>query len=160
MTGASGRYRLELGTERRRPDWRFAPRTDTAWTFRSERPAAGAGAVLPLLQVDYEVPAGLDNRVPARPPARLAFTVRHPDGLADPPRIVRMRAWVSYDDGGRWTPLAVRRDGDGGGGGGGGVRWTAEERGRGGEYVSLRVEAADADGNTVTQTVERAYGRR
>ncbi|SEE25043.1 S8 family peptidase [Jiangella alba] len=160
VTGASGRYRLELGTERRRPDWRFAPRTDTAWTFRSERPAAGAGAVLPLLQVDYEVPAGLDNRVPARPPARLAFTVRHPDGLADPPRIVRMRAWVSYDDGGRWTPLAVRRDGDGGGGGGGGVRWTAEERGRGGEYVSLRVEAADADGNTVTQTVERAYGRR
>ena len=153
VTGASGRYRLELSTERRHDDWEFAPRTDTTWTFGSARPAGDDSTVLPLIQLDYGVPAGLDNRVPAGVTA-LTFTARHPDGLADPPRIVRLRAWASYDDGGRWTPLAVRPDGAGDG------RWTADERGLRGEHVSLRVEATDADGNSVTQTVERAYGLR
>ncbi|WP_203416973.1 S8 family serine peptidase [Jiangella ureilytica] len=148
VTGASGRYRLELSTERDRPDWEFAPRTDTTWTFRSSRPAGSESTVLPLIQLDYGVPAGLDNRV--APGSALTFTPRHPDGLTDPPRIVRLRAWVSYDDGGRWTPLAVRPDGSG--------SWTATERGLRGDHVSLRVEATDADGNSVTQTVERAYG--
>jgi hypothetical protein len=114
------------------------------------RPAGGDSAVLPLIQLDYEIPAGLDNRVAHG--AALTFTPRHPDGLADPPRIVRLRAWASYDDGGRWTPLAVRPDGSG--------RWTATERGLRGDHVSLRVEATDIDGNSVTQTVERAYGLR
>ncbi|WP_198663359.1 S8 family serine peptidase [Jiangella endophytica] len=152
VTRASGRYRLELSTERNLPDWEFAPRTDTTWTFRSARPADGGSTVLPLIQLDYAVPAGLDNRVAGGVATPLTFTPRHPDGLADPPRIVRLRAWASYDDGGRWTPLAVRPDGAG--------SWTATERALRGDHVSLRVEATDADGNSVTQTVERAYGLR
>jgi hypothetical protein len=57
---------------------------------------------------------------------------------------------VSYDEGARWTPAVVRKAGQ---------RFEALlDHPDGAPYVSLRASAQDSDGNTVEQTLIRAYG--
>lgn len=137
------RYRLELTTRRESPEWLWAPRTETAWEFESG-PGPSAER-LPLLQIDYAVPADLTGRVPGRFPHQLGLTVRDPAGPLAWPRV---RLEVSLDDGTSWQRLTLRRTGGGG--------WKASmPRGEG--AVSLRVHA-EHRGATITQTVLRAYG--
>ncbi|WP_329244692.1 hypothetical protein OG417_48275 [Actinoallomurus sp. NBC_01490] len=62
------------------------------------------------------------------------------------------KARGSYDHGGHWSPAAAKARGDGAFEAF--VRHPATATGA----VSLRVQAADAAGDTVTQTVYDAYG--
>jgi hypothetical protein len=55
---------------------------------------------------------------------------------------------VSYDDGATWLPTTVTPTGD---------HWTVSATHPNTGYASLRARATDADGNTVNQTVLRAY---
>jgi hypothetical protein len=134
-------YRLELSTARSTAEWQHATKTETAWTFRSGHTDH---ALLPLLQVDYAVDADLTNR--AGRTTRLGLTFRHQDGLATP-RLRTVQAWLSYDDGRTWTRLALDRH----------HRATVHHP-RGTGFVTLKVAATDQAGNTVEQTVTRAYG--
>jgi hypothetical protein len=54
----------------------------------------------------------------------------------------------STDDGATWREAPVSRAGD---------RWLAQVDNPAGGFVSLRTKATDTDGNTVDQTVIRAY---
>ncbi|WP_114907349.1 S8 family serine peptidase [Ornithinimicrobium murale] len=149
-----GQVQLDLSVVREgNANWDYSTRTDTSWTFDS----TGAGedsAVQPLLSVDYDVPVGLDNTVPAGSNEEIAVTVTHPDGLPQGGTVEEARLWASVDDGATWTELATSLSG-----GSGGAQFTARMEHPDGEgHVSLRVEATDADGNSVEQTVIRAYG--
>jgi hypothetical protein len=144
-------YRLDLTTARDSADWHFAPSTHTSWTFRSD---TTAGPVeLPLLQVDYDVPVDAQNAVGPARTHTLGIDVRMQDGTAAP-RGVALKVETSYDDGQSWTTARTARRGADG-------RFTATverpERLRGDTYVTLRVSATDASGNSVQQTVQRAY---
>jgi len=141
-------YRLELDAERRTSDdWLWGTRSTTAWEFRSRR-AAGT-TLLPLLQVDYAVPADLEGRVLGRVPHLLGLTVRQQPGLPAP-QGVQVRADVSFDDGATWRQVPVL---------GHGAKVVAVvPSGKG--AVTLRVRAQDKAGNKVDQTVVRAYGLR
>ncbi|GAA2822525.1 S8 family peptidase [Nonomuraea rubra] len=131
-------YRLELDTTRTSENWRYATATRTAWTFRSAR---GDGP-LPLLGVDYDVPADLEGRVRRTLPVSLGFTARDARTLT---------AELSYDDGTTWRRLPLLPLGHG--------RWTALVSHRATETgVSLRVTATGASGGRFEQTVTRAYG--
>jgi subtilisin family serine protease len=143
---ADAAYRLEVTTGRSDPEWQWATRTETAWEFRSARPANGARA-LPLLQVDYHSPADLSGRVSGRKPHVLGLALWHQDGLPKP-RNPTVRLEVSFDEGATWRVAPVSRHGKG-------YRATIPA---GTGSVSLRVRAADGGGSTVTQTVIRAYG--
>ena len=55
---------------------------------------------------------------------------------------------VSYDDGRTWTAAPVTAQGQ---------SWSAAVRHPARGFVSLRARASDAAGNTVEQTVIRAY---
>ncbi|MET9822759.1 S8 family serine peptidase [Streptomyces sp. NPDC006349] len=146
-------YRLRLRTSRTSDDWRYATATDTAWSFRS---GSTTGATpLPLLQVDYRVPADAHNSVGPRRAHRLDLTVRHQDGLPAP-RGVGARVEVSYDDGAHFTAVPTRARG------GGSFTATVVKpaRVRADAFVTLRVTARDAAGNEVRQTVTRAYLHR
>jgi hypothetical protein len=147
---APATYRLDLSVRRDSPEWEFATRTDTSWTFRSARSAAPA--LLPLLQIDYDVKADDTNRLPAGRKATIGLSTRYPDGLAAP-AMRSLKAWASYDDGASWRQVDVRRSGQ---------RYEAvvDHPSLGGTngYVALRVQAADNAGNAVEQTVIRAYG--
>jgi hypothetical protein len=64
-----------------------------------------------------------------------------------------MRVWASFDDGGSWRRLDL----DDLGGGNYTASLTHPDR-QTAEHVSLRVQASDAGGSRITQTIMRAYG--
>jgi subtilisin family serine protease len=151
-----GTYRLDLSVTRPSPEWAFSPRAQTSWTFGSRRPATGERDLLALLQVDYDIDTDLRNRALAGRTVALDLTVRHQDGWTGA-RPHELAAWVSYDDGATWSE--VRQVYDMGHG-----RFRAVVRhprlGATNGFVAVRVKAEDTSGNTVLQTVERAYALR
>ncbi|MGP3936800.1 S8 family serine peptidase [Nonomuraea sp. KM88] len=133
-------YRLELSTTRTSEEWRYATATESSWTFRSARPADEQR--LPLLGVDYDVPADLEGKVHRALPVALGFTARDARKLT---------AEMSYDDGRTWRKLPLLPLGQG--------RYKAlVSHRKTGTGVSLRVVATGASGERFEQTVTRAYG--
>ncbi|WP_083733472.1 S8 family serine peptidase [Actinomadura sp. CNU-125] len=121
---------------------------ETVWTFRSAETAEVTQ--LPLLAARF-LPAGLDerNRAPGDRAALVPYWVeRNPGAPAVPVTSIEVEA--SFDDGATWRTLPTA-----GGPALGLVRVDPDD---GAEFVSLRATAADRDGNTVTQTIIRAYG--
>jgi hypothetical protein len=142
---------------------------DTDWTFRSspggpgprhaalERcspdPARGC-SFLPLLFINYNLALDSLSRAKADEPFRIAFTVSSQQGQAAP-RGLSATVSVSYNGGKTWTAPQTAAGRPGG-------RFsvmihqpplTATDG-----FVSLRVTARDQAGNSVTQTITRAYG--
>jgi subtilisin family serine protease len=142
-------YRLELDVERSATWWSHSPASHTAWTFTSSEPPSGEREMLPLLQVDYDIPTDQRAAARSRHPARLELHVHRQGDLADS-SAAGLELSVSHDDGATWRPMRVIPHRDG--------RFTAIVRHQPeAEHVSLRVRAWDADGNSIEQTVERAY---
>jgi hypothetical protein len=130
VPSGSAAYRLALTTSRGGTEWQYGTSTSTEWTFRSSR----AGA-LPMLRIGYAAPVSL-NGTAATGPHLLGVSV---------PGARSVSVSVSSDEGATWKTAARI----------GGKFLVPGGKGT----VSLRVTAADRDGNTVTQTVLRAYGR-
>ncbi|MEU6073476.1 S8 family serine peptidase [Micromonospora sp. NPDC047074] len=146
-------YRVALDVAREDAWWTTSTRVNTAWTFHSQQ--ADARHAVPMLSVDYDVDVDLNNRARADSRMDIGLTVRHPKGLAGP-AVRDAKLWVSYDDGATWQSADVDRDRTG--------QFEATIRhpklAATNGFVSLRVQATDADGNTVEQTVTRAYQLR
>ena len=147
--GEPATYRAELDVARRAPFWRMSSDTETAWTFRSaptEEPES-----LPLLLVDCDV-GDLDplNRA-VRGDHEIDFRVHRQQG-APAAAVNGLDVWASFNEGGTWRRLDVE---DLGGG-----NFTAQltHPTRQGQYVSLRMQASDAGGSRISQTIMRAYG--
>jgi subtilisin family serine protease len=134
-------YRLEVTTSRSVDWWPLSTSVSAAWTFRSS--AAGEGAALPLLTVRFDPAVDLRNRAPGGTAFRFPATVNGSGA-----RVTSLAVDVSYDDGRTWTPATVTRSG---------VRWSVAVNHPATGYASLRAKATDANGNTVTQTILRAY---
>lgn len=66
--------------------------------------------------------------------------------------IADVRLWASFNDGGTWRCITVDEVGAGG--------YTAEiaHPGNASGDVALRVQATDAEGSQISQTMMRAYG--
>ncbi len=123
-------YRLTMNTTRGGDDWLYGTSTATEWTFKS-----GAAGKLPLLQIAYDAPVSSSGRATTRPHL---LTVKVPGAQ-------RVKVETSADEGRTWkTAFSVGPA-------------TLVPAGQG--TVSLRVTASDKSGNSVTQTVIRAYGR-
>jgi hypothetical protein len=126
---------------------------NSAWTFYSEH--TGRETLLPYLSVDYDVDVALDNTVQAQSTAAIGLNFRYPKGL-NGLRIGEAKLWASYDDGATWQQVTLAAAGATG------VKGTIKSpalRDTNG-FVSLRVQATDVDGNSVEQTVTRAYKLR
>lgn len=144
---------------------------DTTWWFRSQEvttdrtpPETVCAATFqdgldtpceaePLIFLRYDAGVDVSNSVPAPGAHRLRVHAYHQDPTG--PEIAGVRVWFSTDGGDRWhraRTLGPVRDGE--------LRAlvVAPPLRRTDGTVSLRVEAWDADGNRVTQTVRDAYG--
>ncbi|MFD4506309.1 S8 family serine peptidase [Streptomyces sp. NPDC058457] len=135
-------YRFELDVQRRAEWARYSTSTHTEWTFSSAH--TDTRTALPLLTVGIS-PKGLDllNRADRGHTVKIALPVADQLGSV---RASSLQAWVSYDDGTSWKEVKVRNG-------------TARFRpAKGAGTVSLRVRAADLDGNVIDQTVLRAFG--
>ncbi|MFD9001482.1 S8 family serine peptidase [Streptomyces sp. NPDC059582] len=147
-------YRLDLTTARTSADWQFATGTKTSWTFASD--SAATATLLPLLQVDYDAPVDARNAVGPHRSHALGLSVRLPDGLPAP-RGVTLKAEVSYDDGSTWTTARTKRLGKGTDFNATVERPASVHRDA---YVTLRITATDSAGDSVRQTVDRAFLHR
>jgi subtilisin family serine protease len=125
----------------------YEHRSTTTWTFRSARPAGDEPAPIPLLAVDFQLPLDTLNR----PTGRAAtFVVDQVPGTTDS-EVRRLEVWTSVDDGATWQPAPVAPAR-----GAGRYRVTLPEVVRG-TGVSLRVDAGDAAGSRLEQTLYDAY---
>ncbi|NUT94580.1 MAG: hypothetical protein HOY78_21435, partial [Saccharothrix sp.] len=139
VPGEAGRYELTVSASRFAPQVELSSNVSTTWGFTS----TGTAGPLPLLEVDYAVPLDLRNSAKAGLPLPVRFTVQRQAG-AGQAKIRDLKAYASFDDGATWVP----------------VRTLVPRGGKPGDYVSLRVTASDTEGNTVDQTVLRAYRLR
>ncbi|PPK70579.1 S8 family peptidase [Actinokineospora auranticolor] len=132
-----------------------ATRTDTSWTFTSApstvEPPSGYSclhgtkcAFQPLIQLDYRLGLSPDNTLTAR---TFDVAAAQPLGARNAGSVAWVRVATSTD-GKTWQDAQVKPSG-------GGV-WTVTAPRTTGD-VWLRTEARDSLGNTVVQTVQKAY---
>lgn len=174
LSPSSATYRLEMteimpvsaqvGTPSR-VLFQRAPRTDTTWMFTSARSASApppgyncyrSGTVCsfqPLIQLEHRLPLDLNNRAPAGKPFTFETAAASHTGARGGGPVTQLKVSASADNGVTWAQAAAMPIGDG--------RWTVTvnhpRSAVAGGYIWLRTEARDSAGNTVTQTVQRAY---
>lgn len=157
------RYRLTLSRTVHDAALTHATRVDSDWEYTSQAPTGAAPKgytcydaicrVEPLLLLRYDLTGalGLDNTAPATGAVHFTIHAYHQADAADPP-VTALRLWVSYDHGEHWSPAAATARGDGA------FEASVGHPEAATGTVALRVQAADAAGDTVTQTVYDAYG--
>jgi hypothetical protein len=140
-------YRLGVEMTRGEPNL-LSTKVSAVWTFRSGNVAGDKPAPLPVSAVRFRPPLDAQNTAPAGQSFAVPFEVqRHPGSAAGTVRTLTVEA--SYDDGATWQDVRVTRDGQCG------TAFLEHPGGAG--FVSLRANATDTAGNTVSQTVIRAY---
>ncbi|MEV0390623.1 S8 family serine peptidase [Nonomuraea sp. NPDC050643] len=162
-------YRLTDRFHTPNPSQLYAKDVESAWTFRSQRPTGGLdtgdeGLCLawfvtftlrpcePVrrLNLRYDVPLDLDNRIRAGVPHRIGITGYHGSFERPDAKVTELKVWLTFDDGAHWTPAPASVSGR--------VVVSPPALAQTTGAVGIRVQAADAEGNTVEQTVHRAYG--
>ncbi|WP_328523074.1 S8 family serine peptidase [Kribbella sp. NBC_00359] len=142
-------YRLEMtASNDSSTAGRLSTRTDTAWSFRSSQ-VGGGPEPLPLLSVAYEIPLSVRNSADPRSPLPFTARVRLQDGTAV--TIGAASVWHSFDDGGTWKELRSRVNG------GSVTVMLPAAASSGHQYGSLRIVVKDRSGNSIEQTIHRAY---
>jgi hypothetical protein len=135
---AAGRFRLESTAERPAP-FTLSTKVSAVWEFTSGHAPETTGTPIPLSAVRFS--PWLDDQNTA--PAGRLFVV--PVSIQSPNRNRSLSVQVSYDDGKTWKAAPVIA----------GVVVLNHPKGAG--FVSLRARATDVQGNTLDQTVIRAY---
>ncbi|MET8139307.1 S8 family serine peptidase [Sphaerisporangium sp. NPDC005288] len=139
-------YRLVVDNSRDAAFSPYSSTTHTDWTFTSQAPAQqDAQAVLPLIQLDYEI--ATDDAGRAARNATLSVSATALPRAAGAGRIGPVTLDLSYDDGRTWHRVTCDHDGR--------YRLSAP---RTASFMSLRAGAKDSAGNAVTQTITRATG--
>jgi hypothetical protein len=145
VPAGSGDYRVEIVSERPAPA-ELSTRVEVAWTFASGHVAGDTPARLPVSTVQFSPPVDNENTAPAGQPAAIPVTVlAQPGSPAGDVRTLAVQ--VSYDDGRTWVDAPVLA---------GPARVQVTHPAAAG-FVSLRATATDTAGNTVSQTIIRAY---
>jgi subtilisin family serine protease len=168
MDGAEATYRMTDRFRTPNPLQRYGREVETAWTFRSKPPTGGLTGVgdgmcvawfvvskigpcepVRRLNLRYDLGLGLDNRAQAGAVHRIRVTGYHGSlGLPDA-KVTDLRLRATFDDGRTWTPLHVTGD----------LASVAHPPlGQTAGAVGLKAEAKDTEGNTIEQTIYRAYG--
>ncbi|MDX2710151.1 peptidase, partial [Streptomyces sp. PA03-6a] len=141
-------YRIVVEGKRDLPDRPYSTRTRTEWGFTSSTTDYSAITPLPLVQLDYAVATDLSGKAKRR--TALTVTASHLKGAAGAGAIRTVNLEVSYDDGATWRRTTLRQSG-----GGWKAQLDAPSRAR---FASLRTTARDSKGNSVSQTLIRAFG--
>ncbi|MEE6262840.1 S8 family serine peptidase [Plantactinospora sonchi] len=141
-----GTYRLEVTASRSVST--LSTRIDAAWTFRSAHTPEDAATPLPAMAVRFAPDLSTHNQAPGG--GRFAVPVllqrQTGAGYGSPQKVT---VQVSYDDGRTWQPARIT---------GSGPNLTMlVDHSPEADHVSLRATATDSTGNSVDQTIIRAY---
>ena len=142
----AGKATYRLVTDTSRTDYPYSTATTTQWTFTSASAGADKTTQLPLVQLDYGIAttAGKAART-----ATLLVTPSHLPG-ASVAAVRTTSVELSYDDGKTWKKATLSSSSRGAS-----TRLAAPAKAT---FLSIRVNASDTRGNTVTQTLTRAVG--
>ncbi|MBM0239650.1 S8 family serine peptidase [Micromonospora sp. ATA32] len=143
----TGDYRL-AATFHSDPAFTLSTVVDAEWTFKSGHVSDGDLVKLPMTAIRYTPELDIDNRAPAGRLFAIPVSLDRQVGAALG-RTRTLTVEASFDDGKTWRQLTVRRSGEKA------VAWVRNPAGTG--FVSLRAAATDTSGNTVKQTIIRAY---
>jgi len=145
---APGQYRIVQEGVRGAP-FVLSTKVSTAWTFRSAHVDAATPKPLPVSVVRFSPALDAQNKAPAGCLFSVPVRVQHQPGSAAA-RTRSLEVQASYDDGQTWTRALVLGVGD--------DRVALLHHPAGGGFVSLKAKATDGAGNTVEETIIRAYG--
>ncbi|WP_245791135.1 S8 family serine peptidase [Actinacidiphila rubida] len=141
-------YRLVVDNDRAAWADPYSTHTLTEWDFTSAGTGADAAVALPLIQLDYAVDTDTAGRADRH--ADLTVTASQLPGVTA--AVGRPSVDISYDDGTTWQHAGLDHRGDG---------WrTSLHAPKSAGFATLRVTARDAAGDTVSQTITRAFGLR
>ncbi|WP_238431678.1 S8 family serine peptidase [Streptomyces cavernae] len=136
-------YELSLDASRDPEMFPVSTRVRAKWTFRSAEVAEDSWTRLPLSVVRFSPELSSASTAKAGRKLDVPFTV---EGAATTDTVEKLEFEVSYDEGKNWTTTEAV-DGN---------RLSLEHPAEPGS-VSLRAKLTDRDGNTLVQTVDRAY---
>ncbi|MEU7749792.1 S8 family serine peptidase [Nonomuraea sp. NPDC049158] len=167
------RYRLTDKFHTPQPLQKYATDVATEWTFKSKRPTGGlrtlddglcvgwffASTLAPCepvrrLNLRYDLDLDLDNTTAAARPHKITITGYQ--GSYDVPdaRLGSLKLSVTYDDGAHWKPVTTAKKNA--------TSYTATiahpALSATNGTVGIRAQGVDAEGNTIDQTITRAYG--
>ncbi|MBT2227670.1 S8 family serine peptidase [Nonomuraea sp. NEAU-A123] len=167
------RYRLTDKFHTPQPLQQYATDVATEWTFSSKRPTGGmqtlsdglcvgwffASTLTPCepvrrLNLRYDLDLDLDNKTAAAKPHKI--TVTGYQGSYDVPdaRLGSLKLSVTYDDGAHWKAVTTSKKNA--------TSYTATiahpALSATNGTVGIRAQGVDAEGNTIDQTITRAYG--
>ncbi|MDX2709324.1 serine protease, partial [Streptomyces sp. PA03-6a] len=141
-------YRLVVDNDRAEWTHPYSTHTLTEWNFTSAATGSESAESLPLIQLDYSVDTDKAGRADRH--AKLTVTASHLPGTTA--AIGKPSLEVSYDNGKTWQRVGLDRSGSG---------WlTGLHAPKSAGFATLRVTARDNAGNTVSQTITRAFGLR
>ncbi|GGI94230.1 S8 family serine peptidase [Streptomyces brasiliensis] len=141
-------YRLVVDNDRGAWGNPYSTHTLTEWNFTSAATGTESSEPLPLIQLDYGVDTDKGGRADRR--TELTVAASHLPGTTA--AIGKPSVEVSYDDGKTWHRSELSRGGDG---------WRTRLAAPGpAAFATLRVTARDDAGNSVSQTITRAFGLR
>ncbi|MFD3942548.1 S8 family serine peptidase [Streptomyces sp. NPDC058579] len=148
-----GTYTLEQNTMKIGSKvWNRSTSVNSVWNFTSERDESVYSQGIPILFPRYNLPEDGVKTLAATDGQQIGLTATGHAGYT-PAALTSARLSYSYDGGTTWTEARVsQRAGT----------WTAtvNHAGAAGKPVTLKTELTDAKGNSVTQTVVRAYDVR
>ncbi|MEU7701776.1 hypothetical protein ACF064_25145 [Streptomyces sp. NPDC015492] len=132
--------------------WARSTSVKSVWEFTSKLDASVYSQGIPILFPRYDLPEDGLTTLAATDGQHIGLTVTGHAGYT-PAALTSATLSYSYDGGTTWTEAQVSQQGG---------HWTAtvNHAGATGKQVTLRTELTDAHGNSVTQTVVRAYDVR
>lgn len=144
-------YRFHVTTSQPAATNPLSSSTDTDWVFSSAAPAGDATEVLPMPQLEYTIDADAHGAVKNN--SSVIVAAKQPVSAVGAGDLGAPSMDFSYDDGATWHKADVREGTHG--------QWTAKfSAPAGATFVSTRAGATDSKGNSITQTVIRAFGVR
>lgn len=141
-------YRVVVRTTRPRDVFDVTTAVDAEWTFRSAHVDDETVVPMEVSAVRFSPKLDAANSAPAGRPYLVPVALQH-NGTGQLDRPSRLKVEVSYDEGRTWRRADVLLN-----------LVAVLHHPSGAESVSLRATATDRGGNTVTQTVLRAYKLR
>ncbi|MDV9192160.1 S8 family serine peptidase [Streptomyces sp. SR27] len=132
--------------------WARSTSVNSVWKFTSKLDESVYSQGIPILFPRYDLPEDGLKTLAATDGQQIGLTVTGHAGYT-PAALTSAKLSYSYDGGTTWTEARVSQQGG---------QWTAtvNHAGAAGKPVTLKTELTDANGNSVTQTVVRAYDVR
>ncbi|MGW6476677.1 S8 family peptidase [Streptomyces sp. NPDC055059] len=132
--------------------WNRSTGTLTTWSFRSHLDENVYSQGIPLLFPHLTLPEDGLKALAAQDGQQIGLTATGHAGYT-PGDLTKVSLAYSYDDGVTWTEAKTAEHGG---------KWTAtvNHAGASGKQVTLKAQLTDAKGNSVEQTVTRAYDVR